>query len=325
MREEPGLGLRQPGQELEAEVLGDQPVVAGERLGRRRRPGAPAPQRERGEIEPGRPALGPRGQVGDLGRVELDARAAQQRGRLLLVEPEIGHADLVQPPLRPPAGEGQGGLLPARDGDLRPRRNVLGTARRARRGRPGSRWRAGRRAPAPGALQRRQRAPEARDARRPVRAARAGQRVEDLGRERLDAIERGRDVPHEQDGVVVPPVEGDPREGARIRLGPQPSSVVLPYPAGAMTLANGSGDAHRGAITSVFDDDAGSKRRRRELRLDEVDRGMVRDRHGRESYIAPSPLGNEQRVVAAGRGLGRPRLQATGMRESRVGLRPRSA
>ena len=124
VREEPGLGLRQPGQDLEAEVLRHQPVVAGEHHGRRRvrRPGL---QRERGEIETGRPALGLLGQVGDLGRVERDARAAQQRGRLLLVEPEIGHADLVQPPLRPPAGEGQARLLPARGGDQRPRRNVL--------------------------------------------------------------------------------------------------------------------------------------------------------------------------------------------------------
>jgi putative ABC transport system ATP-binding protein len=41
VQEEPGLGLRQARQELEAEILGHQPVVAGEGLGARRtrRPG----------------------------------------------------------------------------------------------------------------------------------------------------------------------------------------------------------------------------------------------------------------------------------------------
>ena len=65
-----------------------------------------------------------------------------------------------------------------------------------------------------------------------IDAARAGQRVEHLGRERLHAVERGRDVPQEQHGVVVPAVERDPRERTRIRFGPPRQQGRLAVPGG---------------------------------------------------------------------------------------------
>ena len=57
MHEEPSLGLRQAGQQLEAEVVGHQPILAGERLDARRtwRSGL---QRQRGQVQASRPAFG---------------------------------------------------------------------------------------------------------------------------------------------------------------------------------------------------------------------------------------------------------------------------
>ena len=279
VQEEPGFGLRQPGQQLEAEVLRDEPVVAGKRLGTRR-VGRPGLQRERGQVEAGRPALGPPGQLCGVGRVELDPRAPEQRDRLPLVEAEVVHADLVQAPLRPPAGEGQGRLLPARDGDLRARRHVLtqgGEHVEAFRVRDGVQVVEHQHQ---GMLEGGQRAPETRDARQPGRAARAGQCVENIGRERLEAVERGRDVPQEQDRIVVPPVEGHPRERTRIRLCPQRQERGLAVPGGRR---DGRERLRRPAQPRDhvgLRDRAGSGPGRRELRLDEVEGGGP-DRHGR--------------------------------------------
>ena len=122
--EELRLGRRQPGEELETEVVGHEAVVAGEDLDARRlrRPGL---KRERREVQAGRPAFRPLGQLGELARVELDARSFQQQLGLLLAQPEVSHADLLHPSLCPPAGERQRRLFPARDRDLRAGRNVL--------------------------------------------------------------------------------------------------------------------------------------------------------------------------------------------------------
>ena len=164
--------------------------------------------------------------------VELDSRRLQQQLGLLLVQPEVRHADLVHQSLRPPAGERQRRLLPARDRDLRAGRDVLEQRREhVQAGRVGD-----------GvqivehqhqrALERGQRAPDARDALRPGRSARARQRVEHLGRDRLDAVDRGRDVAQEHHGVVVSAVERDPRERTRIGLGPLREQRRLAVPGG---------------------------------------------------------------------------------------------
>jgi hypothetical protein len=71
--EELRLGRRQPGQELEAEVLRHEPVVAREarRVRRVRRAGQ---HRQSREVQAGRPTLGSLGQLGELVRVERDSR-----------------------------------------------------------------------------------------------------------------------------------------------------------------------------------------------------------------------------------------------------------
>ncbi len=229
--EELRLGRRQPGQELEAEVVGHEPVVAVEALGARRacRPGL---HRQRREVQAGRPALRPLGQLGELARVELDSGGSQQQLGLLLVEPEVRHADLVHPSLRPPAGKRQRRLLPARDRDLRAGRNVLEQRREhVQTGRIGDSVQIVEHQHQR-ALERSQCAPDARDALRPGGSPRAGQRVEHLGRERLDAVNRCRDVAQEHDGVVVSPVERDPSERTRISLGPPRKQRRLAVPGG---------------------------------------------------------------------------------------------
>ena len=134
--------------------------------------------------------------------------------------------------LRPPAGERQRRLFPARDRDLRAGRNVLEQRREhVQTGRIGD-----------GvqivehqhqrALERSQRAPDTRDALRPGGSPRARQRVEHLGRERFDAVNRGRDVAQEHHGVVVSAVERDPRERTRIGLGPPRQQRRLAVPGG---------------------------------------------------------------------------------------------
>ena len=65
-------------------------------------------------------------------------------------------------------------------------------------------------------------------------------------------MDRGGDVPQEHRGVAVARVEPDPGERTRIRLGPPARSVVLPYPAGATTVAKPEGDARSRAIRSGF-------------------------------------------------------------------------
>ena len=70
--QELGLCLWQSGEELEAEVLGHEAVVASEALDSRR-VCRPRVHRQRREVQAGRPALCSLGQLGELARVELDA------------------------------------------------------------------------------------------------------------------------------------------------------------------------------------------------------------------------------------------------------------
>ena len=219
VHEEPRLRLRQPGQELEAEVLRHESVLAREARGGHgaRRPGL---HRQRGEVQPGRPPLGPLGQRGHLGRVELDARRLKQQPCLSLVQSEVRHADLLHPSMSAPAGDRQCRRLSARNGDLRPGRNVLQQCRDdVETRRTGDRVQIvehqHQRALEPG-----QRTPDTRHSCRPRGPPGSGQRLEHRRRERLDAVDRRRDVSQEHHCVVVTAVERDPRERTRIRVGP---------------------------------------------------------------------------------------------------------
>ena len=114
--EELHFGRRQPRQELEAEVLGDEPIVAGE--GRRRSLRLrPRLYRKGGEVQPCGPAFRPLGQLGELASFEFDACTVEQQPGLLLVQAEVRHADLVHQALRPPTRERQRRLLPTRHRD----------------------------------------------------------------------------------------------------------------------------------------------------------------------------------------------------------------
>ena len=164
-------------------------------------------------------------------RVELDSGRLQQQPGLPLVQPEVRHADLVHParaPASAPSGSAGSSRLaiaicePAgtysNSAASTSRQEGLATACRS------SSTSTSGRSSAASALPRRG------DALRPGRPARAGQRVEHLGRDRLDAVDRGRDVAQEHDRVVVPAVERDPGERTRIGLGPAREERRLAVP-----------------------------------------------------------------------------------------------
>ena len=277
MFEEPRLGRRQPGQELEAEVLRHEPVVAGEArgAGRARRAGQ---QRQRRQVQAGRPTLRALRQLGQLARVELDSRGSQQQPGLALVEPKIRDADLVHTAVRPPAGKRQRRDCPAGDRDLRPGRNVLEQRREhVETSRIGDGMQIVEHQHQR-ALERSKRAADGRNALRPGRSAWTQKRFEHLRRDRFDAVNRGRDIAQEHDGVVVSAVERDPRERTRISLGPSCKERRLAVPG-----RRDHGRKRRARRAQPRDHvrlrhGAGTNLRRSELDLDEVEREL-RDGH----------------------------------------------
>ena len=191
-----------------------------------------------------------------------------RRSRAPIPAPASGRAAVPAPPGSRPRSAS------------RPERT--GTAPRARPDRTDWRRRADRRARAPAGA--RVRPVRARHAGRasPRRIPRAGQRVEHLGRERLDPVNRGRDVAQEHHGVVVSPVERDPRERTRIGLGPLRKQGRLAVPG-----RRDHGRERRARRAEPCDHvrlrhGAGPGQRRGELDLREVERDLC-DRHRRAS------------------------------------------
>ena len=127
LREHRGAGeeaqalARQAGEELVAQVVGDEPVVAGE-------PGDGAvavgllAERERGEVEAGGPPLGAVHEELDVGGPE--AEAAEDLGGLAARHLQLARADLEDAAVRAQAADGQRQLAPRRDGEQRARREV---------------------------------------------------------------------------------------------------------------------------------------------------------------------------------------------------------
>ena len=113
-------GQGERGQDLVAQVVGHQPVVAGEG-GDGRAAIVPAPDRERGDVERGGPALRALQQRGEIGGLELDPRHAQHRGRLPARHRELRGAQLDDEPLRAQGAERQRRLAPGGDRQLRSR------------------------------------------------------------------------------------------------------------------------------------------------------------------------------------------------------------
>jgi hypothetical protein len=160
------------------------------------------------------------GQLGKLALVELDTGGLKHQLGLLLVQPEVRHADLVHQPVRPPAGKRQCRVFPARDRDLGSGRNVLDQrCEHVQTGRVGHSVEIVEHQHQ-GALKRPQRAADAWDAVGPGGSPWTRQRLEHLGRDRFDAVNRGCDISQEHHRVVVSAVERDPRERTRICLGP---------------------------------------------------------------------------------------------------------
>ena len=102
-------------QHLGHQVVGHQPVPPGEGAHERRRVGSVA-KGQPGQLQPGRPALGPLDQRRHLrlGQAQPHARA-QERGRLLDAEAEFGRPDLGELAAGSQAWQRQGRVLAAGD------------------------------------------------------------------------------------------------------------------------------------------------------------------------------------------------------------------
>lgn len=113
------VGGVEPGEELVPQVLDDQLVVTPER---RQEPVRVVglPQRQPGEDQPGRPALGATAQLRHAGLVESRSGGAEQDGRLCRVEPQVGAPQLDQLAAHPQPPQPERRVHPRRqhEGDL---------------------------------------------------------------------------------------------------------------------------------------------------------------------------------------------------------------
>jgi len=111
------------------QVVADRPVIAGERSDERPAVAAVA-QRERGELKPRGPALGPLLQHLDVGGFEIECeRAVEQPVGLSVVEAQIAGAKLRELAGRAKAPERQRRLGAGRDHELELARHVTGQER----------------------------------------------------------------------------------------------------------------------------------------------------------------------------------------------------
>ena len=128
---------------------------------------------------------------------------------------------------------------------------------------------------------------------------RARQRVEHPGRDRLDAVNRGGDVPQKHQRVVVLAVERDPCERTRIGLGPVREQRRLAVPGGRDHARKRRRRRAQPRDHVGLRDGAGPGQRRRELDLDEVEREsprvvIARDATAASEAVPSSDPGEEQ-------------------------------
>jgi len=116
--QEPQSPARRRLQKLLLQVVGDDPVVAGE-PGQRPVEVRGLAQRQAGEVNGCRPALDPAHDHVDLARRELQPGRGQQRGALTFRHRQVLAAQLNQATTRPQPAEPQGRFHPARDRELR--------------------------------------------------------------------------------------------------------------------------------------------------------------------------------------------------------------
>ena len=99
------------------QVVRHQEVAAGE-ADRRPALGPARPDRQRGEVEARGPALGVRGELGDLVIGQIHAGRSQQLARLLGVHAQVLGAEFQLQSPRPQRAERQGGRAASRQGEL---------------------------------------------------------------------------------------------------------------------------------------------------------------------------------------------------------------
>ncbi len=100
------------------QVIGDLPVIAGER-GHESLPVGLIPKRQRGQPQPGRPALGPLPQQRHLGRLEVEREGVvQQRPGLRVAEAKLRGADLQDLARGAQAAQRERRIRPCRDRQL---------------------------------------------------------------------------------------------------------------------------------------------------------------------------------------------------------------
>ena len=118
------LGV-EPVEQLVAQVVGEQPVVAAEPLDGPVQVG-PVAQREGGDVETGRPALGPVEQHLHVLERELETGEAQHLRRLAPGHDQVARSQLDQPALGAQAADREVRLAAAREDDLRSRWDGVG-------------------------------------------------------------------------------------------------------------------------------------------------------------------------------------------------------
>ena len=201
-----------PFEDLLTQVVQDVPVAAGESGHEAHDVGLVA-QGQRGQLQPDGPALGPLGQRGHRGKVEFGHDLAEQFGRLIQVEPEIGCAHLTQLAPAPVPGQRQRRIGAAGHRDTQLRRTVL--EQEPDRGVHAFR------VDQVVIVQHQQHVRQVRlgheivdqrgDQRIVGRRRRGtGQRAHPPGQARAQPVQRGQHVPPEPDRVVVPLVERKP-------------------------------------------------------------------------------------------------------------------
>ncbi len=201
---------------LVVEVVDVEPVVTAP--GRPHRTGAQVVlEAQRGEVRARGPALRPDGQFHDLGLLECQADATGDETDFAVIQRELGHTDLEEPPGRPQAadreawersaGEDEGRLVEDVVGECGDERDALARPEDVHvvedeHERVGSGRQRGR------------------ESREPVRAAPPDGRERVKRVHRRDVTQRRGDVLGQDDRVVVLLAERDPGERPAIALGP---------------------------------------------------------------------------------------------------------
>ena len=189
-------------------------------------------ERERGEVEPCRPALGPFVESVRLDIRHVHTRVREQRAGLGVGEREVCGTDLQKLASRAIARERKRDLSAAREHEQRARRDVQGKGVDHVEGaRVSERMDVVEHDDHRG-FERRDRRTEPRDRCRPQRVSSGRHATEHSTVDGLDGVQRRRDVAEEHHGVVVGVVERHPGERPHVLGRPLGEQRGLPVPGG---------------------------------------------------------------------------------------------